>query len=71
MRDQKVASIDAWISLQAQPTGRSAAEQDLRQRSGVDMVARGTMKFSPVRIIAARMALIVGADIYWQQDAGM
>jgi hypothetical protein len=42
----------------------TAADQDINPRSALDMVAGGMMKISLVQdqAIAARMALIVGAD---------
>jgi hypothetical protein len=52
------------VCLQAQPPRRAAGEQDFGAQSAVDLVAGGAMKISLVRdqAIAARMALIVGAD---------
>jgi hypothetical protein len=54
----------AGLSLQAQPPDSAAADQDFSQRSSVNLVAGGAVKIPLVQdqAIAARMALIVGAD---------
>jgi hypothetical protein len=54
-----------WLPVQAQSSRRASAEQDFSERSTINLVAgRALMQLTPVQdqAIAARMALIVGAD---------